>query len=140
MTCSTLGNLEIRTLKPNRFKNQSSNTLKLLGRNCNHQQGFIKQKTVAYHHCSFNLKFPKHCYCNRYYRWNSSYWKLEQYWIRWLWVHSSPIVKLLFHTKIGGLLRGIFLRKFPNSLWPEDSEFKIQDSKKKVRKYHFKKI
>ena len=60
MTCSTLGNLEIRTLKLNRFKNQSSDTLKLLDQNCNHQQGFIKQKTVALHHQGFKLKFPKH--------------------------------------------------------------------------------
>ena len=42
MTYCTLGNLEIRTLKQNRFKNQSSDTLKLLGHNSNHQQGFIK--------------------------------------------------------------------------------------------------
>ena len=37
MTYCILGNLEIRTLKPNSFKNQSSDTLKLLDQNCNHQ-------------------------------------------------------------------------------------------------------
>ena len=42
MAFCALGNLEIRTVKPNRFKNQSSDTLKLLGQNCNHQQGLIK--------------------------------------------------------------------------------------------------
>ena len=42
MACCAFGNLEIRTVKPNRFKNQSSDTLKLLGQNCNHQQGLIK--------------------------------------------------------------------------------------------------
>ena len=52
---STRGNLEIRTLKPNRFKNQSSDTQKLLDQNGNHQEGFIKQKTVALHHCGFKL-------------------------------------------------------------------------------------
>ena len=82
MTYCTFGNLEIRTLKLNRFKNQSSDTLKLLDQNFNHQQGFIKQKTVALHHHCFKLKFPKYCYCVRYYRLNSSYWRLEQYLVR----------------------------------------------------------
>ena len=36
-----------------RFKNQSTDTLKLLGHNCNHQQGFIKQKNC----CSPSLWF-----------------------------------------------------------------------------------
>ena len=44
MTCCTLGNLEIETLKSNRFKYQSSDTLELLDQNCSYQQGFIKQK------------------------------------------------------------------------------------------------
>lgn len=48
----------------------------------------------------------------RRYRWNSSYWKLKQYRARWLFVQSTPIRKLLFHTKIGDLLHGIFSRKF----------------------------
>ena len=43
-----LSNLEIRTVKPNRFK--CCDTLKLPAQNCNHQQGFTKQKTVALHH------------------------------------------------------------------------------------------
>ena len=43
-------NLEIKTLKANRFKNQSIDTVKLLDQNCNHQQGFFKEKTVALHH------------------------------------------------------------------------------------------
>ena len=55
MTCCTCGNLKIRTLKPSRFKNQSSDTLKLLDQNGNHQDGFIKQKIVALHHCGFKL-------------------------------------------------------------------------------------
>ena len=38
MTCCTLGNLEIETLKPNRFKYQSSDTLELLDQNCSYQQ------------------------------------------------------------------------------------------------------
>ena len=41
MPCCAFGNLEIRTVKPDRFKNQFSDTLKLLGQNRNHQQGFI---------------------------------------------------------------------------------------------------
>ena len=135
MTYCTFGNLEIRTLKPNRFKNKFSDTLKLLDQNFNHQQGFIKQKTIALHHRCFKLKFPKHCYCDRYYRLNSSYWRLEQYLVRWLSVHSSPVIKLLFHTKIGDLLRGIFQGKF------HDCGLKIQNSrfKKKTMKTQFQK-
>ena len=52
--------VEIRTLTPNRLKNQSGDTMNILGQNCNHQQGFEKQRTVALHHCGFKLKFPKH--------------------------------------------------------------------------------
>ena len=36
VACCTFGMLEIRTLTPNRFKNQSSDTLNILGYNCNH--------------------------------------------------------------------------------------------------------
>ena len=52
--------VEIRTLTPNRLKNQSGDTMNILGQNCNHQQGFAKQRTVALHHSGFKLKFPKH--------------------------------------------------------------------------------
>ena len=41
MERADFGNLEIRTVKPNRFKNQFRDKLKLLGQNWNHQQGFI---------------------------------------------------------------------------------------------------
>ena len=34
--CCTFGKLEIRTLTPSRFKNQTNDTLKLLDCNCNH--------------------------------------------------------------------------------------------------------
>ena len=67
MVCCTFGKVEIRTLKPKRFKNQSSDTLELFGHICNHQQGFIKPKTVALYHCSLKLNFPKHCYCDCYF-------------------------------------------------------------------------
>ena len=52
--------LEIRTLTPNRFENQSSH-------DCNHQQEFVKHKTVVLHHCGFKLEFPKHFYQDRYF-------------------------------------------------------------------------
>ena len=42
VACGTFGKFEIKTLTPNTFKNQSSDTLKLLGNNCNHQQEFVK--------------------------------------------------------------------------------------------------
>ena len=34
-----------------------SKVQKPLGHNCNHKQGFVKQNNVAFHHCSFKLKF-----------------------------------------------------------------------------------
>ena len=51
----------------NRLKNQSSDTLNMLGHNCNHQQGFVKQRTVALDHSGSKLKFPKHLYQDRYF-------------------------------------------------------------------------
>ena len=62
VTCCTFGRFEIRTLTPNRFKNETNDTLTLLGHNYNHQRGFLKQKIVTLHRCGFNLKFPKHFY------------------------------------------------------------------------------
>ena len=67
MACGNFGRFEIPTLMPNRFKNQTINTLKLLGQNFNHQQRFVTQKIVALHCWGFNLKFPKHCYCDHYF-------------------------------------------------------------------------
>ena len=58
--------LEIRLLTPDRFKNQSSDTLNILDHNCNHQKEFVKQRTAALHHCGFKLKFPKNFYEDRY--------------------------------------------------------------------------
>ena len=65
VTCSTFGRFKIRHLTPNRFKNQTNDTLKLLGHNYNHQRGFLKQKIVTLHHCNFNFKFHKHCFFDR---------------------------------------------------------------------------
>ena len=65
VTCCTLGRFETWILTPNRFKNQTNDTLTLLGHNYNHQRGFLKQKIVTLHRCGFNLKFPKHCYFDR---------------------------------------------------------------------------
>ena len=42
------------------------------------------------------------------------YKKIRKYWVRWLCVCSSPIIKLLFHTKTDNLLLGNFSWKFPN--------------------------
>ena len=44
MACCTFRVLEARTITPSIFKNQSSGTMKTLAHNCNHQQGFVKQK------------------------------------------------------------------------------------------------
>ena len=54
--------LKVRPLTPNRFKNQSSDTMNILGHNCNHQQGLAKQETIVHHHSGFKLKFLKHFY------------------------------------------------------------------------------
>ena len=59
VACCTFGMPEIRPLIPDRFKNQSGDTLKnILGHNCNHQQEFVKQRTAALHHYGFKLKCP----------------------------------------------------------------------------------
>ena len=62
VTCCTFGRFEIRTLRPNGLKNQANDTLKLLGHNYNHLREFFEQEIVAFHHCSFKLKLPKHFY------------------------------------------------------------------------------
>ena len=50
--------LEVRTITPNAFKNQSGDTLKILAHNWNHQQGLVKQKNVTL----FKVEFRKHFY------------------------------------------------------------------------------
>ena len=60
--CCAFGRFEIQTLRPNGFKNQANDTLKLLGHNYSHLQELFKQENVALHHCGFQLKFPKHFY------------------------------------------------------------------------------
>ena len=46
VACCIFRKLEIRTLTPNRFKNQANDTLELLDCNSNAQQGFVKQKML----------------------------------------------------------------------------------------------
>ena len=58
VTCCTFSRFEIKTLTPNRLKNETNGTLTLLAYNCNHQRGFLKQKIVTLHPCGFNLKIP----------------------------------------------------------------------------------
>ena len=65
VTCSTFGRFEIQHLTPNRFKNQTNDTLKLLGHSYNHQRGFLKQKILTLHVCGFNLKFHERCFFDR---------------------------------------------------------------------------
>ena len=60
VTCCTFSRFEIRTLTPNRLKNQTDDTLTLLGHNYNHQRGNRRQKIFALHRCGFNFKFTKH--------------------------------------------------------------------------------
>ena len=62
MACCTFGVLEVITITPNRFKKQSSGTLKILAHNCNHQKGLVKQKTVGLHHCAFKAEFHNDVY------------------------------------------------------------------------------
>ena len=60
MAFRTFAKLETRTLKPNRFQNQSSGTLKLT------DEGLLNKKCCSPSLC-FKLKFPKYCYCDRYF-------------------------------------------------------------------------
>ena len=87
--CYTLAKVEIRASTQSRFKNQTVDSFKLLGYNCNHQQGFVKQQNFTIHCCGLNLKLPKHFYCNCWVnnQVNSCYRKIEQYWVKWLCAH-----------------------------------------------------
>ena len=62
VACCTFNVLEVRTITPNRFKNQSDGTLKILAHDCSRQQGLVKQKNIALHHWGFKAEFPKHFY------------------------------------------------------------------------------
>ena len=62
VACCTFSKFTIRTLTPNKFKNQTNETFKLPHHNSNHHQGFAEPKNVALNHCSFKLKFPKYFY------------------------------------------------------------------------------
>ena len=77
VTCCTFGRFEIWILTPNRFKNQTNDTLKLPGHNYNHQGGFLKQKIVTLHCCGLNLNSLNTVTLNtildKNYQWNSSY-------------------------------------------------------------------
>ena len=44
--CCTFCKLEIRTVTPSRFKNQTNDVFKLLGHNYSNQQGFVRQKKL----------------------------------------------------------------------------------------------
>ena len=61
VTC-TFSRFEIRTLRPNGFKNQANDTLKLLDHNANNQQVFVKEKIFLSSFVVFELKFPKNFY------------------------------------------------------------------------------
>ena len=54
----TFNRFKFKNLMPSTFKNQTNDTFKPLGNNCNHQQGFLKEKIVSNHRCCFNWKFP----------------------------------------------------------------------------------
>ena len=41
MACYTFHSVKIRTLRSNKFKNQTNDIFKLLGDNCNHQHGWV---------------------------------------------------------------------------------------------------
>ena len=59
VTWYTFRSVKIRTLTSSSSKYQTNGKFKLLDHNCNHQQGFLKQKIVALYCCDFNLKLPK---------------------------------------------------------------------------------
>ena len=118
MACCTFSMLEIRPLTPNKCKIQSTDTLNILGHNCNQQQEFVKQRTVALHHCVFfKLKFPKHLLI-------LLFWvnfinatvvtPLGQHWMKCLCVHSSSVIHLFDHKKNGSLHLSGFSQKFLN--------------------------
>ena len=48
MACCTFGELEIRSLTPNRFKSQPNDTFELLDYNYNHKQGYVTLKIFCF--------------------------------------------------------------------------------------------
>ena len=118
MACYAFGNLETRTVTPNRLKNQSSGALKLLGQNCNHQQGFIKKKLslsiiVVLRHNFLNT-FIKIPILGKLYECSSCYEKLEQHWIECICDLSNLIIQCLVHKKVSALHFSTVSQKFPN--------------------------
>ena len=105
MAYCTFGMLEIRTLTPSRFKDQCSDTLNILGRSCNYQQGFVKQRTLSLSitvvlNLNFLKTFIKIAILGRLYQCNSCYTKVGQHWIKYLCVHSSFIIYLFDLEKL----------------------------------------
>ena len=97
--------LEVRT--PNRFKNQSGGTLKILSHDCNHQQGLAKQKLslsiIVVLRQSFLNTFIKIAILRKIYQCSNCYAKLEQHWIECICVHSSPVTHFFDHKKVRAL-------------------------------------
>ena len=116
MTCCTFGRFEIRTLTPNRFKNETNDTLTLLGHNYNHQRGFLKQKIVTLHCCGFHLNslstFTKIAILRKIYQCSNCYTKVEQHWVECICVHSSPITRLFDHKMSGLSISAHFHKNF----------------------------
>ena len=104
MVCSAFGNLEIRTVKPNRFKNQSSDTLKLLGQICNHQQEFILKKLllsiIVVLKQNFLNTFIMIPILGKLSQCSSFYAKFEQHWIECICALGNPIIQCLVHKKV----------------------------------------
>ena len=82
------------TFRSKKIIDQPNDIFTLVRHNCNHQEGFLKQKHFVLHRCIFKLKLPKHFYFGQ----NIDYWKLGEYCVKLLCVNLIPIVKLLFHS------------------------------------------
>ena len=96
VACCSFGKLEIRTLTPNRLKNQTNDTLKLVDCNCNHQQRFVKTAILG-----------------KLYQCNKCHSKLEQHWIK-CYVSTVALLSSFWATKKSALSNAVVFHK--NSL------------------------
>ena len=119
MAYCTFGVPEVRTITPNRFKNQSSGTLIILTCNCNHQQGLIKQKMslciiVVLRQNFLNLNtFIKIAILGKIYQYSSCYAKLEQHGSN-VYVSTAALLSTFLIIKKSGL--SISVHFYKNSL------------------------
>ena len=119
MACCTFNVLEVRTITPNRFKNQSCGTLKILAHIPTINKGLLNEKMlfsiIVVLRQNFLNTFIKIAILCKIYQCSNCYAKLKQHWVECICVHNSPISYLFEHKKARALHLSAFSQKCPNS-------------------------